>query len=129
MEEKSGNNCTIEQKVSSPDQEITSAEPSTNNSNNHEPFKKPNLLIGPQRGKSIRTGNIYRKTVNEIKNQSRPEENVDSYPGEGRLEVSIKKNVGLQKTSDSKPPPPLQYDEPEWGGLPTQEYKLEVGES
>ncbi|XP_054277918.1 kanadaptin-like [Macrosteles quadrilineatus] len=116
----------IEDSVQSDPVEV-SGDKSTENVSN-EPFKKPQLIIGPQRGKNVTGKNRICRGIEEpgpIKQtQSEIEEN-DHKEKQSDENSSLKPN---KDQTSNKPPskiPPLPYIEPEWGGLPSREYKLE----
>lgn len=98
-----------------------------------EPFKKPLLIIGPQRGKSQKSQNKFFRTVKEP--EDKPSDHCNEVGNKitevaqvGGLRNTELKSVNPSKiTSDQqKPFHPLAYKEPEWGGFPLAEYKLEV---
>lgn len=98
-----------------------------------EPFKKPLLIIGPQRGKSQKSLNNFYRTVKEPDDKPSDHCNevgnkITDVPQVGELRNDELKKVNTSKiTSDQqKPLHPLAYKEPEWGGFPLAEYKLEV---
>lgn len=98
-----------------------------------EPFKKPLLIIGPQRGKSHKSLNNFYRTVKEPDDKPSDHCNevgnkITDVPQVGELRNDELKKVNTSKiTSDQqKPLHPLAYKEPEWGGFPLAEYKLEV---
>lgn len=98
-----------------------------------EPFKKPLLIIGPQRGKSHKSLNNFYRTVKEPDDKPSDHCNevgnkITDVPQVGELRNDELKKVNASKiTSDQqKPLHPLAYKEPEWGGFPLAEYKLEV---
>lgn len=97
-----------------------------------EPFKKPLLIIGPQRGKSQKSLNNFYRTVKEPDDKPSDHCNevgnkITDVPQVGELRNELKKVNTSKITSDQqKPLHPLAYKEPEWGGFPLAEYKLEV---
>lgn len=98
-----------------------------------EPFKKPLLIIGPQRGRSQKSLNNFYRTVKEPDDKPSDHCNevgnkITDVPQVGELRNDELKKVNTSKiTSDQqKPLHPLAYKEPEWGGFPLAEYKLEV---
>lgn len=100
-----------------------------------EPFKKPLLIIGPQRGKSQKILNKFYRTVKEPgdnpSDQDRCNEvgnKITDVPLAGELRNEEMKSVNPAKitTDQQKPLHPLAYKEPEWGGFPLAEYKMEV---
>lgn len=99
-----------------------------------EPFKKPLLIIGPQRGKSQKTLNKFYRTVKEPDNSDNCTEVGNKVTDEPLVVDQIElrnedlKGVHPPKSTSHQQNPshPLEYKEPEWGGFPAAEYKLEV---
>lgn len=98
-----------------------------------EPFKKPLLIIGPQRGKSHKSLNNLYRTVKEPDDKPSDHCNevgnkITDVPQVGELRNDELKKVNASKITSDQPKPlhPLAYKEPEWGGFPFAEYKLEV---
>lgn len=98
-----------------------------------EPFKKPLLIIGPQRGKSQKNQNKFFRTVKEP--DDKPSDHCNEvgnkitdvpHVGDFRNKELISVNNSKITSDQQKPLHPLAYKEPEWGGFPLAEYKLEV---
>lgn len=86
-------------------------------------FKKPQLLIGPQRGKQVRGENKIKLSIRELTSNIHSEPVNEAHQEESKdcQKEEVPKNV-----NNSKQIPPVPYKEPDWGGVPTEDYKLEV---
>ncbi|XP_015602841.1 kanadaptin [Cephus cinctus] len=99
-----------------------------------ESFKKPALLIGPRRGKpgklrivhNIPTPALFEETM-DTNSKDHADIQVNSTSElEGISKINVEKpNIDLQDLQKDKQLP-LPYREPNWGGQPEQDYKLEV---
>uniref|UniRef100_A0A1B6H1L1 FHA domain-containing protein n=1 Tax=Cuerna arida TaxID=1464854 RepID=A0A1B6H1L1_9HEMI len=87
-------------------------------------FKKPQLLVGPQRGKNLKSQNKLCRILKEDENDKT---NVKQELKSSIISLKEEKEEQdkLVSPNASKPIPPLPYKEPEWGGLPLHQYTLE----
>lgn len=89
-------------------------------------FKKPLLMVGPQRGKFKGPKSIHPVVSKETKpldNTDNHKEKQDKSKPKEEIPASVSSNNPTLKV---KEPPPLPYTEPDWSGVPEEEYKLEV---
>ncbi|KAG8336337.1 Kanadaptin [Homalodisca vitripennis] len=83
-------------------------------------FKKPQLMVGPQRGKTLISQNKLCRILIEDENKTSVKQELKS-----SITSSKEEQNKLVSSNAPKPIPPLPYKEPEWGGLPLHQYKLE----